>query len=128
MGKFKKDREREYSCCFRTTIKIIILLLFTKLFAQFYASIPRTIACVSFLFDKSFRFAYKSSPGSCCCFLLLLMLLFVKGIEVRITILVFIHLKFVATLSKTDTFGTGTKCPSKSDVCLNESHIRREKK
>ena len=61
-------------------------------------------------------------------FLLLLMLLFVKGIEVRITILVFIHLKFVVTLSKMDTFGTGTKCPSKSDVCLNESHIRREKK
>ena len=56
------------------------------------------------------------------------MLLFVKGIEVRITILVFIHLKFVVTLSKMDTFGTGTKCPSKSDVCLNESHIRREKK
>ena len=56
------------------------------------------------------------------------MLLFVKGIEVRITILVFIHLKFVATLSKTDTFGTGTKCPVKSDVCLNESHIRKEKK
>ena len=65
MGKFKKDREREYSCCFRTTIKIIILLLFTKLIAQFYASIPRTIACVSFLLDKSFRFAYKSSPGLC---------------------------------------------------------------
>ena len=36
------------------------------------------------------------SPFDCfCCFLLLLMLLFVKGIEVRITILVFIHLKFV---------------------------------
>ena len=45
------------------------------------------------------------SPFDCfCCFLLLLMLLFVKGIEVRITILVFIYLKFVVTLSKTDTF------------------------
>ena len=33
-----------------------------------------------------------------------------------------------STLSKTDTFGTGTKCWSKSDVCPIESHINGEKK
>ena len=90
-------------------------------------------SCSTRVFDSPIKvlqvYILSVSPFDCfCCFLLLLMLLFVKGIEVRITILVFIHLKFVVTLSKTDTFGTGTKCPSKSDVCLNESHIRREKK
>ena len=32
------------------------------------------------------------------------------------------------TLSKTDTFGTDTKCLSKSNVCLIESQITGEKK
>jgi len=36
------------------------------------------------------------------------------------------HKKYIQTLSKTDTFGaTGTKCPSKSNVCLNiENQIK----
>ena len=29
-----------------------------------------------------------------------------------------------STLSKTDTFGTGTKCPSQRDVCLIKSQIK----
>ena len=36
------------------------------------------------------------------------------------------HKKYIQTLSKTDTFvATGTKCPSKSNVCLNlENQIK----
>ena len=33
-----------------------------------------------------------------------------------------------STLSKSDTFGAGTKCPSKRDVCLIESQIKGVKK
>ena len=33
-----------------------------------------------------------------------------------------------STLSKTDTFGTGVQCPSKSDICLVESQIKGVKK
>ena len=33
-----------------------------------------------------------------------------------------------STLSKTDAFGTGVQCPSKSDVCLVESQIKGVKK
>ena len=33
-----------------------------------------------------------------------------------------------STLSKSDTFGAGTKCPSKRDVCLIESHKRSKER
>ena len=37
-------------------------------------------------------------------------------------------LKIQSPLLKTDTFGTGTKCPSKRDDCLIESQVKTVKK
>ena len=45
-----------------------------------------------------------------------------KFYQLRITALI------QSTLSKSDTFGAGTKCPSKRDVCLIESQIKGVKK
>ena len=52
------------------------------------------------VFDSSIKvlqdYVLSVSPFDCfCCFFLLSMLWFVKGIEVKITLLVFINLKFV---------------------------------
>ena len=43
-------------------------------------------------------------------------------------IIIIISLKIQSPLPKTDTFGTGTKCPSKRDVRLIESQVKTVKK